>query len=114
MQTLAPASAGFPPSSHERSDPETTGLRSVIILLYLLAGLTLLLSPVMAFRWSRLPFPGFLVEHTLVVPDIGGAGWSGRPAGLGYPHRVVQVGDQAVNTPAEYKAVIASLSIGQQ
>jgi len=113
MHTLATASAGYPLSSHERSDPETTGLRSVIILLYLLAGVTLLLSPVMAFRWSRLPFPGFLVEHTLIVPDIGSAGWSGRLAGLGYPHRVVQVGDQAVNTPDEYKAIIASLSIGQ-
>src|SRR3990172_8705376 len=114
MHTLATASAGYPLSSHERSDPETTGLRSVIILLYLLAGVTLLLSPVMAFRWSRLPFPGFLVEHTLIVPDIGSAGWSGRLAGLGYPHRVVQVGDQAVNTPDEYKAIIASLSIGDR
>lgn len=102
----------LPSSTLDRREAETRGLRNLVVLVFLLAGLALLLAPAFALRWSRLPFPGFLVEHTLVVPEIGSPGWDGRLAGLGYPHRVTQVGNQIVSTPNEYKSALASLTVG--
>ena len=60
--------------------------------------------------WSKRPFPGFMVDSTLVVNDSGGEGWAGRLAGLGFRQVVVRVGGQAVQaaTPAEFDAALAN------
>lgn len=114
LPAASSAPAEYKPGYQDRQDPESRGLRNIVILAYVLAGLALLTAPMFALRWSRLPFPGFLVEHTLVVPDIGALSWEGRRLGLSYPHRVTHVGDRIVNTSQEYHAAIAALSIGDE
>lgn len=114
MQSPSINSTRLPSSTPDHNRAKITGLSYLVILVFLLAGLSLLLAPISAIRWSRLPFPGFLVEHTLVVPDIGDARWDGRAAGLSYPHRVTQVGEHAVSNSQSYQSAIASLTMGQE
>ena len=44
----------------------------------LTALLACIAAPLLAISWSKRPFPGFMVEPTLVVNDSDGEGWSGR------------------------------------
>ena len=81
------------------------------------AGITIIsafVAPVLALRWSDLPFPGFLVEKTLVVNDISGDGWTGHLLGMDYPQQVTRVGGFAVHNSNQYEATIAHLSIGEK
>jgi hypothetical protein len=80
----------------------------------LTALLACIAAPLLAISWSNRPFPGFMVEPTLVVNDSDGEGWSGRSAGFGFGQLVVRIAGQTVATPAEYDAVIANLAAGQQ
>ena len=88
--------------------------RRLTLLAAVLAVLACLMAPVMAISWSKRPFPGFIVESTLVVNDTGGEGWSGWQAGIRYNQRVVRVGGRAVTTSAEYNAALLSLSGAEQ
>jgi len=84
----------------------------VRLFFILLLGATLqllLLAAFVAIRWSRLPFPGFLVEQTLVVTDANGRNWSGRQAGISHPQKVIRVGETPVRTLAEYDAALRQL-----
>jgi serine phosphatase RsbU (regulator of sigma subunit) len=67
-------------------------------------------SPYLAISWTARPFPGFVVEQTLVVADFDGQGWNGRLAGLGFPQRVTHVNNVAVTTPAEFDSLVSTLS----
>ncbi len=83
-----------------------------MVFLFLLVGLIFLLAPFWAYSWIRTPFPGFVVEQTLVISDYGGEGWSGRGQGLNYPQRITFIGGQSVNTPTEFLDVLASFARG--
>lgn len=87
------------------------------ILTMAVAALTVLMAfaaPLLALSWSDLPFPGFLVEQTLVVNDISGDGWPGRLRGIDYPQRVTRVGGFAVADESQFTEAISRASIGQQ
>ncbi len=88
--------------------------RWITLTAFVLALVTFLVAPISALRWSRQPFPGFVVEQTLVVADYDGANWSGRLAGLGFPQRVTHLGGRAVPTAAEFNAILSSLETGGQ
>jgi serine phosphatase RsbU (regulator of sigma subunit) len=77
-----------------------------------LAVAVFVVSPYLAISWTARPFPGFVVEQTLVVADYDGYGWNGRLAGLGYPERVTHVNNLAVSTPAEFDRLLSALSSG--
>jgi hypothetical protein len=56
---------------------------------FVLAVAVFIIAPMQALAWSKLPFPGFVVEHTLVVSNIQGTGWTGQAAGIEYPQHLV-------------------------
>ena len=80
----------------------------------LTALLACIVAPLLAISWSKKPFPGFMMEPTLVVNDSDGEGWSSQSAGFSSGQLVVRIAGQTVTTPAEYDAVIANLAAGQQ
>ena len=95
------------PAGSNLLEPLSRWLTLVVSMMALLACVS---APVMAISWSKRPFPGFMVESTLLVNDTGGEGWTGRLTGLGFPQLVVRVGGRAVSTPAEFDAAIASFT----
>lgn len=96
------------PDLLEQSSRWLTLAASVVALL------ACILAPLLAISWSKRPFPGFMVESTLVVNDTGGEGWTGRQAGLSFRQRVVRVAGQAVATPVEFDAVLANFTTDDQ
>lgn len=86
-------------------------------LLIIIGALTLLVfcfTPIYALTWSLLPFPGFVVEQSLIVADSNGAGWSGRQAGMTHPERVLYVGRRPIGSPAELRSALNEYSVGEK
>jgi hypothetical protein len=75
--------------------------------------LVFIVTPILALVWSRQPFPGFVVEHTLVIANIEGVNWSGKREGLNYPERVVSVDGVSVTTPGQFASALSHLSYGK-
>ncbi len=75
------------------------------------AAITILAAaPLLAWSWNKLPFPGFMVEQSLVVTENDGVGWHGRRAGLAHPQRVVEVEGRAVTRAADFQAILEKQS----
>lgn len=72
------------------------------------------LAILLAIAFVKLPFPGILVEQTLVVARHDGLDWSGRDEGLDHPQRVVRIAGRPVRTPAEYRGVLADHAVGDR
>ena len=102
--------------SQQQGKPDiwAKGVRVLIISAFALAIVLNLIAPWLAWRWSRVPFMGVLLEHTLVVSEMYGQGWSGRLAGLAGPDRILAVNGQAVSNAAELERVLQAVGSGHQ
>ena len=85
----------------------------VIRLTFILAVTVFIIAPLQALAWQELPFPGFVVEHTLVVSSVQGKGWRGHAAGIDYPQHLVSVAERPVTNRAEYNAALSQFKAGQ-
>jgi hypothetical protein len=73
----------------------------------------IVVAPLLAIPWSRLPFPGFLVDRTLVVQPVTHAEWSGVDAGIVYPQRVVRAAARPIHSADDLEAVLATREVGE-
>jgi signal transduction histidine kinase len=89
-------------------------VKVLLISAFTLAIVVNLIVPWLAWRWTRAPFMGVLLEHTMVVSDMYGHGWSGRLAGLANPDRILEVNGQAVPDAAELGSVLKAAGSGNQ
>ena len=83
-------------------------------LFFVSTGLIFLVAPVLAFTWAGEPFPGFLVEATLVVADYNGEGWAGRSLGLEYPQRITHIEGRRVQNSTQFGQLMTDPLIGQR
>ena len=90
------------------------GIKVLIISVFALAIVVNLIAPWLAWHWNRVPFMGVLLEHTMVVSDMYGQGWSGRLAGLANPDRIPEVNDQTVSNAAELERILKAAGPGNQ
>lgn len=88
--------------------------RLLVLTAFVVAFAAAVAAPALALSWSHRPFPGFLLEQTLVVTSTTGSDWTGEQAGIQHPQRVTRIGGRAVATPAEYHAVLSAYQPGQQ
>lgn len=88
--------------------------RVISLATLMIATVATVAAPLLAISWSKLAFPGYLVEQTLVVNDMEGKSWSGQLSGIDYPQRVLRVGGLPVATSQEYTDAIAKNQIGQE
>jgi hypothetical protein len=84
--------------------------RVLTLTAFVLAVVAAVAAPLLALSWSHRPFPGFLVEPTLVLNDYNY--WPQRPPGLDHPQRVYRIGEVAVVKPSEFDAVLSSRAVG--
>jgi hypothetical protein len=96
-----------------KADPYERVSRWVTIGLFGICIASFLLAPIIALAWRQQPFPGFMVEPTLVVNDRNGENWSGRNDGLGPPFHITRVAGVAVNDLRSFKQVIASRRLNE-
>ena len=91
--------------------PEIIG-RFVTLGAYAVCALVFFAAPLMALSWRQMPFPGFLVDSTLVVNTRFSPGWSGREAGLDAPYLITRLAGQPVATTGEFSAVLQDHQVG--
>lgn len=82
--------------------------------LYSLSIIVLFLATVNAWTWSQKPFPGFMVEHTLIVSGLHRKDWSGYNAGLTYPQRITHIEGQMVNNLDGFESILEQFRTGDQ
>ncbi len=70
------------------------------------------IAPFLASNWTHQPFPGILVEQTLIINSRSGENWTGREAGLANPQRIVRVGGTIVTTSEEFHEALAQFEVG--
>ncbi|HID62289.1 MAG TPA: GAF domain-containing protein, partial [Anaerolineae bacterium] len=92
----------------------TRGVKVLLVSAFTLAIVVNLMAPWLAWRWTGAPFMGVLLEHTMVVSDMYGQGWSGRLAGLTSPDRILAVNGQPVPNAAELERVLKAAGPGSQ
>ncbi|TEU19982.1 MAG: GAF domain-containing protein [Anaerolineales bacterium] len=97
-----------------KPDPWSKTVKVLLISAFALAIVVSLIAPWLAWRWTRAPFMGVLLEHTMVVSDMYGQGWSGRLAGLTSPDRILEVNGQAMPNAAELRRVLEAARPGNQ
>lgn len=88
--------------------------RAATIMAFVIGAVAIFAAPVLALSWRQVPFPGFLVEDTLVVNSRTGMSWAGREAGLVPPMLITRLGGQAVSTSAEFRSDLANYGAGDQ
>ena len=89
-----------------------------IILIWgilLFCGLLYLALPVYALRWSKLPFPGFMMDPNLVVSDTGqNHAWPAKLAvpPVAYPDRITAVNNSPITSNNQFNAQLSVFQIG--
>ncbi len=87
--------------------------RIIVLAAFALAVAAMIVAPVAALHWSARPFPGFMVEQTLVVSNTGGEGWRGLALGLRFPMRVTQLNDSPIQNDVVFARLLDQETIGQ-
>lgn len=88
--------------------------RALTLAMFLTAAIGCLIAPVVALSWSHQPFPGFLVDQTLVVNDTRGDAWTGRDKGMQFRDHLVRVAGVPVHSSLEFQAVLAERAVGDE
>lgn len=88
--------------------------RAFILGSFAVAVVAFLAAPFLALPWSRQPFPGFLVEQTLVVQPVISAEWSGVQAGIAYPQRITRAAAQPLTSARDLDATLATRKAGEK
>ena len=105
---------GVPASTRKIDDTVIDrGVRAFILVAFVASVAAFLAAPLLAIPWSRQPFPGFLVEQTLVVQPVVSNQWSGIQAGIAYPQRIVRAAAQPINSAADFTAILSTRRIGE-
>ncbi len=86
--------------------------RVIVLISFGIAFVSFIIAPLLAIAWQKQPFPGFLVDQTLVVNANSGQGWGSQVTGINYPERVTRIAGQAVMTSREFNQVMASSQVG--
>jgi hypothetical protein len=87
--------------------------RIVTLMAFAVATLGVIVAPMLALSWANRPFPGFLMDHTLVVTDQNGSGWTGREAGIGFGQRVTRIAGSGVANDSEYFDAVNGMVAGE-
>jgi len=79
---------------------------------FLIAALAAVATPLMAVEWSHRPYPGFMVDPTLVVNSNAAERQSGATAAIRFPQRIARISGGAVTTSGDYDRALAARRAG--
>ena len=74
----------------------------------LIAACSLAVALVVALRWMRQPFPGIMVEQSLVIAGIKGESWGG--AAYANLQRVIEINKTPVDSVSQYNKIILTMT----
>ena len=83
-----------------------------LVMFYFIALVVFMWLPFQVYTWAKKPFPGFVVEQTLLVGVYSGTNWGGR-AKLEHLQQVISLNDRLVGSFSEYNQALKGLHTGQ-
>jgi serine phosphatase RsbU (regulator of sigma subunit) len=83
-----------------------------LVLLYITAVLVLIFLPIQLYAWTEKPFPGFVVEQTLLVGVYSGENWHSRLR-MSHLQLVTALDDHKVRTLADYGRALQNFQHGE-
>ncbi|MDY6875626.1 MAG: adenylate/guanylate cyclase domain-containing protein [Chloroflexota bacterium] len=88
--------------------------RLIIFFVLALVVVAFLVTHVLAWRWSRDPFPGLLLEPTLVLSPLQGRGWARLQFDppLEQPDRLIVIDGRSVERYADVKTILSEHEVG--
>lgn len=78
----------------------------------ILATLVIIAAPLLALSWIKLPFPGFLIEHTSVINSTSNPNWEGTNHGMSFPQRVTSVNGVVIQSSQQFKEQLDAYAPG--
>ncbi|RLC60993.1 MAG: hypothetical protein DRI48_11270 [Chloroflexi bacterium] len=98
----------------KRADFATHLGRVIIFFALAVVVVALLVAHVLAWRWSRAPFLGMLLEPTLVLSPLQGRGWARLQFDppLGQPDHLIAIDGQLVERYADVAAILGERAVG--
>jgi PAS domain S-box-containing protein len=102
-------------SESRRKTSYTARLGRIIgIVVLAMVTLSFLVAPFLAWRWSRLPFMGMMLEPTLVLSPLQGKGWARLEFAppLEQPDHLVAIDGQPVQSNADVEALLRKRAVG--
>jgi serine phosphatase RsbU (regulator of sigma subunit) len=87
-------------------------LAGLVAIFFVIALFLFVIMPFLAVNWAVSPFPGFMVEQTLVVSDQGG-NWGGSALGISNPQQIIQIDDQPIHSLTDFQAAMEHYPFGQ-
>lgn len=101
-------------ASQKTADLEMRLGRVIVFFVLAVVVVAFLAAHVLAWRWVRQPFPGLLLEPTLVLSPIQGKGWARLQLNppLEQPDRLVAIDGQPVERYADVAAILGKLVPG--
>jgi len=87
--------------------------RIVFMLMALSIFILGVICSVNAIKWINRPFPGFLLNQRMVMPDVGRYHWTGIQAGLKFPDKILKANGRVVSSMKELEDVVTQVNIGE-
>jgi hypothetical protein len=101
-------------SSQVQVDILERSSRVLTLVAFAIAIIAFIVAPLLAIAWQQEPFPGFLVEQSLVISGNSGHDWGPLEVGVEYPQRVTRVAGQPVRSAHDFNRVLSSLEGGDK
>ena len=98
----------------KRPDLVTRLGRAIIFLSLAIGVVAFLVAHVLAWRWAAEPFPGLLLEPTLVLSPLQGKGWARLQLDppLEQPDRLIAIDGQTVERYSDVAAILSEHEVG--
>jgi hypothetical protein len=88
--------------------------RYIVLAAFAITIICFVAAPLLAIGWQQKPFPGFLIDQTLVVNSMRGKDWGPHVTGIDYPERVTRVAGDRVSTARQFDRVMATFEVGDR
>jgi serine phosphatase RsbU (regulator of sigma subunit) len=97
--------------SGTNSDYWKVSFSVLLVMMCFIAGMLFVGAPFQANNWIKLPFPGFLIEQTMLIGSHSGATWDTRDR-IHELQRVISINDQPIGTPVDYRRILSQFAPG--
>lgn len=81
-------------------------------LAFAIAMAAAVVTPLLAVEWSGRPYPGFMIDPTLVINSNASSAPSGATAALRFPRRVVRISGEATQTVSDFDRALLARRVG--
>lgn len=85
----------------------------LLVMFFFIAGMIFLVAPFQALDWFSIPFPGFVIEQTLLIGSHEGPTWNARSR-ISVLEQLFTLNGEELEKLSDYSRILKSLSPGDE